>query len=276
MAAPAPSSEPAGPDPARELELIDAAAKGDAARCARLVREGADPCANAQPELVGSALAAAASVGHAEALRAMLEAAEERSAPLALDEPVGSLHASPLRWALASSTLNAEVVRLLLARGASWRAPPHTVTALSQAACNDSTEVLRWVLAATPREQLDDVDSTGRTALHYATSAGRIEHMRALLAAGASPEAGRVHGALHCAVELPSLEAVRVLVEAGADANAARSDTGDTVLLAASGTDDVELLAYLVAHGADPDRRARDGQSARDSIMARDLIVPGV
>lgn len=83
---------------ALELELIDAATTGDAARCAQLVRDGADPCKNAQPEGLSNALVAAASRGHAGALRAMLEAAGERSVPMTVDEPVGSLRASPLQW----------------------------------------------------------------------------------------------------------------------------------------------------------------------------------
>jgi hypothetical protein len=65
------------------------------------------------------------------------------------------------------------------------------------------------------------------------------------------------------------LEAVALLVESGADVNH-RTRTGNTALLEAiqMSTRAAKLVDWLLAHGADPDIKGGDGRSARDYAYA--------
>lgn len=107
----------------------------------------------------------------------------------------------------------------------------------------------------------------GFTSLHLAAYFGGVDTVRALLAAGADPDAEaenpfRVRP-LHSAASVGDLESVRALLEAGADPNV-RQQGGYAPLHTAAHNDDAELARLLLDHGADPALRTDDGQTAAD------------
>jgi ankyrin repeat protein len=106
----------------------------------------------------------------------------------------------------------------------------------------------------------------GFTALHLAAFFGGGEIVRALLAAGADPDADadnplRVRP-LHSAVASRDRESVTALLEAGADPNV-RQQGGFTPLHGAAHAGDAEMVKLLLAHGADPALTTVDGKDAR-------------
>jgi uncharacterized protein len=120
--------------------------------------------------------------------------------------------------------------------------------------------------------RLDGLDPAARsadgfTSLHLAAYFGGVETVRALLAAGADPDADadnpfRVRR-LHSAASVGDRESVRALLEAGANPNL-RQQGGYTPLHTAAHNDDAELARLLLDHGADPSLRTDDGQTAAD------------
>ncbi len=107
----------------------------------------------------------------------------------------------------------------------------------------------------------------GFTSLHLAAYFGGAETVRALLAAGADPDADAANPfgvrPLHSAASVGDRESVRALLEAGADPNV-RQQGGYTPLHTAAHNDDAELVRLLLAHGADQAVRTDDGQTAAD------------
>jgi ankyrin repeat protein len=106
----------------------------------------------------------------------------------------------------------------------------------------------------------------GFTALHLAAFFGGAETVRALLAAGADPDADaenplRVRP-LHSAVASRDRESAAALLEAGADPNV-RQQGGFTPLHGAAHAGDAEMVKLLLAHGADPALTTDDGKDAR-------------
>ena len=127
-------------------------------------------------------------------------------------------------------------------------------------------------LEAAALGRLDGLDphargADGFTALHLAAFFGGADAVKALLAAGADPDADaenplRVRP-LHSAVAARDREAVRALLQAGADPNV-RQQGGYTPLHGAAHNGDEALVALLIEHGADPELRTDDGQTARE------------
>lgn len=95
----------------------------------------------------------------------------------------------------------------------------------------------------------------GFTALHYAAFFGGADVAALLLRAGADP--GAVAGndmrvqPLHSAVAASAVDVVRLLVAAGVDLEA-EQEGGYTALQAAGQHDQTEVVALLLAAGADP------------------------
>ena len=97
----------------------------------------------------------------------------------------------------------------------------------------------------------------GETPLHDAAFAGDVETVKALLAAGADPNARDVGGRtpLHGAVWPPKTAApavVGALLEAGADPNARDVDGRTPLHLAAGFNDNPAVVGALLDAGADP------------------------
>jgi ankyrin repeat protein len=131
-----------------------------------------------------------------------------------------------------------------------------------EAAATGRLDVLRTHLAADP-DALAARSPEGFTALHLAAFLGGGEAVRLLLAAGAPANADAENPArvrpLHSATAARDHDAVRALLDAGADPDA-RQQGGFTPLLAAAHADDPELVRLLLAHGADATLAADDGR----------------
>ncbi len=93
----------------------------------------------------------------------------------------------------------------------------------------------------------------GYTPLHLAARAGSAPIVDALVAAGASVTATTSSGAtaLMLAAESGTLAAVQRLVSAGADVNAVEQAKGQSALMFAAAFDRADVVAYLLANGAD-------------------------
>ncbi len=148
-------------------------------------------------------------------------------------------------------------------------------------------------------------DSIGRTALHAAVETGRLALVKALLAAGADPNArlteapfvlkgdfvsyenfsGATPVWLASAARVPDVEILRALLDAGGDA-ALAADDGTTPLMAAVGmvqnearqADEREALALvrvLVAQDIDLDAGDRGGRTAVHGAarLARNTLI---
>lgn len=135
--------------------------------------------------------------------------------------------------------------------------PQNTISSLvcsPSASAADLRELVGRLGASRAAVALAEADAAGLAALHYAVL-GRQPHMvKALLRAGAPPDAGDVLGmrALHYAAgEYYTPESLAALLAAGADPNA-RTVRGLTPLHAAVTLDRPEAVTALLAAGADP------------------------
>jgi ankyrin repeat protein len=109
-------------------------------------------------------------------------------------------------------------------------------------------------------------DRLGRTAVHYAAAEGDVDGLRALLAAGAAPEAADDAGwtPLHFAAQAQAPAAVEALLAAGAAVDA-EDRHGNTPLWRAVFCSQGEetTIRLLLQAGADPDRVNGHGVSPR-------------
>jgi ankyrin repeat protein len=119
------------------------------------------------------------------------------------------------------------------------------------------------------RDGLDPAARSGDgfTSLHLAAFFGGADTVRALLAAGADPDADDANPfqvrPLHSAVSVRDHDATRALLEAGANPNV-QQQGGYTPLHSAAHNHDEALVQLLLDHGADPTIRTDEGQTADD------------
>jgi len=143
-----------------------------------------------------------------------------------------------------------------------------------EAAALGRLDVLRAHLEADPGA-LAARSPEGFTPLHLAAFFGGGAAVRALLAAGAPPDADAANPAgvrpLHSAVAAGDHDATTALLEAGADPDV-RQQGGFTPLLAAAHADDPELTRLLLDHGADRTLAADDGRDP--AAMAGERVKP--
>ena len=182
-------------------------------------------------------------------------------------------------------------VRELLARepGAAAERDDEGVSALMQAAYRGDRDIVDAVRSASPARDIFEAatfgdvggldgdpnvySADGFTPLHFAAMGGHVDAARALLDAGADPNAMSRHRfvkvrPLHTATALEvstgNPELVRVLLERGADANGRSEEGGFTPLHNAAGSGAAELVRILLEHGADLDAKTDDGRTPRD------------
>lgn len=115
-------------------------------------------------------------------------------------------------------------------------------------------------------------DDFALEALHRAAAVGDIDALARLLAAGHPliHYDERHYTALHHAVLHGELAAARWLLEHGATVDAHdAANIGETALSVAVRGEHVDVVALLLAHGADPDIPGWMGQSARTRAAKR-------
>ncbi len=176
--------------------------------------------------------------------------------------------ANAVRWdgssalMLAANSGNVEIVKLLIERGANLNAAEkkRNQTALMWAAAEGHSEVVRLLIERGADAKA--ISNTGYSALAFAVNKNDAASVKALLAAGASPNFTLPDGSslLIAAAAFRSNEAAIALVEGSADVKAA-DRRGNTPLHTAAQNGAIELVKRLLAAGADPN--------------ARNLKVPG-
>jgi ankyrin repeat protein len=199
--------------------LMVAASRGDYASARRLLPSSE---VNARDRFGNTALAYAASGGHAEVVRLLLAYGADPDAR-------NDAGASALDRAALSNRRDALELLLAASRG------EHTGGVL--------TELDARLLEACRRADRADVAEL--------LSRGASAESR-LKGSGWTP--------LISACASASAETARVLLDAGADPSAAAED-GRTPLHFSAQLDDVELIRMLLARGADPERRDRRGET---------------
>ncbi len=241
------SSHPAGPRGRRRRAHRAPARRGADPRDEEAVRRAA---AADDPESLRLLLAAGATPHRTQALATVLEREDPDTVALVLDhlpEQSGE-RAWALLWAVHHGR-SAQIVRLLVERGADLEAYDEAADRrpYGLAIRRGRPDLAELLASLGAQRRVGPVDE-----LLGACMAGDAEQARQL--AANRPEAvalirGAYAGALAEAAAEGRVEAMRLLLELGVPADA-RAESGLTPLEAAKG--DPEVLALLLAHGADP------------------------
>jgi ankyrin repeat protein len=114
------------------------------------------------------------------------------------------------------------------------------------------------------------LEGDGETALHRAASRGHLRATALLLDRGAKVDAADGEGVtpLVLAAYRGHTDVVKLLLERGAYVNAQEKRNGLSSLSHAVGRGDKELVAVLLAHGADPALKSADGRTALERAEA--------
>src|SRR5262249_13729038 len=159
-----------------------------------------------------------------------------------------------LPLARAASTGNVELVKLLLESGAEvdGASKPNQSTALYLATSRGFHDVVDTLIrAGADVNQTDDIGLFPLLAAAIGQEDGHTEVIRSLIRAGANLEAGKLVTPLMRACAQGLLEHARALLEAGANPNAMRPRNG-TPLHMAIRENQTNAVALLLEHGADP------------------------
>lgn len=147
-------------------------------------------------------------------------------------------------------------------------------------------------LGANPNEPDDTIRNFGRNAVIFASKFSSVSPkiLKMLLEYGGNPNSVECgvqrdnhdnwvparHFALFEAVDAEGdYEKVRILVEAGADVNMQTEDTGEGAMYIALALDRMDVLLYLLEHGADYNRKFErtDIISSKDSVSYKSFYV---
>jgi len=247
--------------------LMYAAAFGNARQMKLLLESGAD--VNAQNAFHATALIWAA--GDAVKSRMLIE----HGADVNVRTQQGR---TPL-MAAAKRNGNADLVRLLLEKGADVKTPGDTT--LIAAAQSGDVEVMRMLIESGANVNCIS-PRLGETPLMYAAASDNVESVRLLLAKGANPNAGlkkmtRVIGGsavdmgvgkqtpLMWAAPTGSPELIRALIDAGANVNAQDiQGISPLMLTVASEDQDLAVVRVLLQSGANVNARSARGETALD------------
>ncbi len=158
---------------------------------------------------------------------------------------------------------DSEAVELLLTAGADVNASDdHGVTPLIRASENASAEMVDLLIAA--GANVDIAQTSGLTPLMVASRTGSVDVVQKLLSEGASVNAATAETsstALMWAIAAPHREIVALLLAAGADVHGSTTK-GMTPLLTAARSGDIELAKLLIQAGADVNDLGSDGTHA--------------
>jgi ankyrin repeat protein len=248
-------------DAAGRTPLGIAASRGDLKSAGMLLASGADPNAKCQG---GTPMALAMQSGD-QAMQALLAGKGGKVA-------AGSTELSEALLAAANHS-TPEAVKALLDKGAdvNYRGKQRE-TPLYKAAYFGKTEVVQLLLDykadVQPRDQETNVPLFG------AADQGRVEIIKLLVQHGADVNF-KYYGltAIFGAIRNTRLEAVRTLIALKADVNVWPKGDGRTPLIWAAGAfqakpDAVAIVKLLLAAGADPAAKDRDGQTPMSRAKA--------
>ena len=259
--------------------LMDAAAAGSADAMAVLIDRGAD--VNAQNAFGTTALVMSAT--QINKVRLLLDHGAQVN--------LASKQGRTALFVAAMSEPSADIVRLLSARGADFRAKDaFGNTTLTAAAYGNDLDTIRLALAA--GVDVNTAGETGVTPLLGAAYNGNLAAVRLLLANGAKvnaaakipplfpldpPKSGPIALSeitpLLAATPAGPVELVRALLDAGAEVNA-KDGRGMTPLMLAVATNhqDPAIIRLLLERGADVTVQSKVGETAPD--WARKLAMP--
>lgn len=245
-----------------ETPLHTAATYGHEGIAKLLIDHGAE--VNARSKNGATPLIFAISHQNTPVARVLLAAHADSNIGFQLGDPSASdLERTPLYLAVANQNSDAELVRLLLERGANPNIMDASAgnTPLTEAAFRQSKEIVSLLLAANADPNTPQPGR--RTALHFAVSQPSIT--QALLSAKAEVDAKDENGEtpLHWAAGCGLKPTAELLVEHGANVNA-RDSIGNTPLHFAVLAGRTELVDFLLTKGADPNIPNQSGQTPLD------------
>lgn len=251
--------------PVGDLELLEAARKGDQAAVRSLLQQRADVNA-AQPD-GSTALAWAVHRDDLDMAELLIRAGANANAQ-------NDLGVTPLSLACANG--NAPMVQKLVASGANPNAALRSgETPLMTCARTGNVEAVNSLLARGADVNAKET-RRGQTALMWAVSQKHPEVVRALIQHGADVQARSEGGftPLLFAARVGDVDSARVLLEAGAKANEATPEDGSALVLAsASGHEPLAIL--LLEKGAEPNATDAYGTTALHNTVLTGLPVVG-
>lgn len=156
---------------------------------------------------------------------------------------------------------------LLAGSGCGKKKESRPESELLRAAAEGDTQKVQSLAAS--GVSMDATDSRGRTPLHNAAERGHLEVVRLLIRCGASVDVrdgdGRTPVMLALAGDHRSV--VELLIDAGAKAGDANQDL-DALLLRATWEGKAEMVKFLIAKGADPNKHGEPNHFLDDTPLA--------
>ena len=198
-----------------------------------------------------------------------------------------------------------DLVKLLVARGADANQASHDGQTSLMAACNGGHLEVARCLVEVGGANVNAVKTGGGIALGAASFGGHLDCVRYLIERGATAASAALveacakghlevarylleHGGAKPDAQMPGngmsallwacksddrLELVRLLVvRGGAAVNAARNDRGVSALMGASMNGSLQIVKYLLLHGADRDAQCLSGLTALDYADGQPLV----
>ena len=264
-------------------------ASGDCGIVQLLLAAGADP--NAKAIDGDSALAVAVKEGHIEIVRLLRKAGARvaytgnpatdliRAVEVSDVEKVKTLiqQGTPARStsaALLVASWNGDVdlVRLLLAHGASANAKDKAGTALMRAARMGNSSVVDLLLGAGANPNFRNDNGT---ALYLAAEEGHADVVQELLRSGADVNAGHRFGGspLVAAADQGHLSIVKILLAAGADPHATDS-SNENALFRATVFSHTNVIQFLLRAGFTPNTMNEEGDTPLlIAVRSKDLDI---
>ncbi len=251
--------------PVGDLELLEAARKGDQAAVRSLLQQRADVNAT-QPD-GSTALAWAVHRDDQDMADLLISAGANVNAE-------NSFGVAPL--SLACSNANAPMVQKLLTAGANPNAALRSgETPLMTCARTGNLEAVKALLAKGADANAKE-SRRGQTALMWAVSQKHSAAVQALIAGGADVRARSEGGftPLLFAARVGDLDSARALLNAGADVNEATAENGNALVLASASGHEA-LGIFLLEKGANPNATDAYGITALHNTVLTGLPVVG-